>query len=76
MDQYFADLLDTESGTLKTASEDFELRIESLDASIERVNAISEAKTQFLIEQFAALERVLGELQGTSSFLSAQLASL
>ena len=76
MDQYFGDLLDPDTGTLKTASEDFELRIESLETSIERVNAISEAKTQYLIEQFTALERVLSELQGTSSFLSSQLASI
>lgn len=76
MDQYFAELLDEDSGTLKTASEDFELRLESLDTSIERVNQVSEAKTQYLIEQFAALERVLSELQGTSSFLSSQLASI
>lgn len=76
MDQYFADLLDPVGGTLTTASEDFDLRIESLDSSIERVNAISEAKTQYLIEQFAALERVLSDLQGTSSFLSSQLASI
>ena len=76
MDQYFADLLDPDVGTLKTASEDFELRIESLETSIDRVNEISEAKTEYLIEQFIALERVLSELQGTSSFLSSQLASI
>ena len=76
IDKYFSDLLDPDTGTIKTANEDFDLRIESLEASIGRVNAISEAKTQYLIEQFAALERVLSELQTTSSFLSSQLASI
>jgi flagellar hook-associated protein 2 len=76
LDQYLNDFLDPENGTVKIANEDFDLRIESLEASIERVNLISEAKTQYLIEQFAALERVLSELQTTSSFLTNQLSSL
>ena len=76
LDQFFGNVLDPDTGTIKTTNEDFDLRIESLEASIGRVNAISEAKTEYLIEQFAALERVLSELQSTSSFLSSQLASL
>ncbi len=76
LDKYFGELLDTSVGTIKTAEEDFTLRIESLDASIARVNAISESKTEDLIAQFTALERVLSDLQGTSSFLTSQLASL
>jgi flagellar hook-associated protein 2 len=73
LDQYFGDLLDPANGTIKVANDAFELRVESLEASIERVNAISEAKSQYLIEQFAQLERVLSELQATSGFLSSQL---
>ena len=76
LDQYFGDLMNEDSGTVKTVNDDFDLRIESLEASIGRVNAISEAKTQYLIEQFAALERVLSDLQSTSSFLTSQLASI
>ena len=76
LDKYFGELLDASVGTIKTAEEDFTLRIESLDASIARVNAISESKTEDLIAQFTALERVLSDLQGTSSFLTSQLASL
>lgn len=76
LDQYLNGFLDPDKGTVKTANEDFDLRIESLEASIERVNAISEAKTQYLVEQFQALERVLSELQSTSSFLTNQLASI
>lgn len=76
LDQYFGDTLDPDVGSIKIANEDFELRIESLEASIERVNAISESKTEYLIEQFTALERVLSDLQGTSSFLTSQLASI
>ena len=76
LDKYFGELLDTSVGTIKTAEDNFTLRIESLDASIARVNSISEAKTEDLIAQFTALERVLSDLQGTSSFLTSQLASL
>jgi flagellar hook-associated protein 2 len=76
LDKYFGELLDASAGTIKTAEDNFTLRIESLDASIARVNAISESKTEDLIAQFTALERVLSDLQGTSSFLTSQLASL
>ena len=76
IDQFFGEILDAEVGTLRTVDEEFALRIESLDESIARVNAISEAQSQSLVEQFAALERVLSDLQNTSSFLSSQLSGL
>ncbi|MFK7765596.1 MAG: flagellar filament capping protein FliD [Mariniblastus sp.] len=76
LDKYFGDILNPDTGTIKIANDDFDLRVESLESSIERVNEISEAKTQSLIEQFAQLERVLGGLQSTSSFLTSQLAAL
>lgn len=76
LDQYFSQILDPNVGSIKTFNEDFDLRIDSLDESIERVNSISEAKTEYLIEQFAALERVLSDLQSTSSFLTSQLAAI
>lgn len=76
LDRYFSDFLDPDVGTVKNATEDFDLRIESLDESIARVNAISEAKTQYLIEQFTALERTLSSLQTTAGFLSSQLSGL
>ncbi|MDE0934648.1 MAG: flagellar filament capping protein FliD [Mariniblastus sp.] len=76
LDKYFGELLASDVGTLKTVDDNFELRIESLDASIARVNAISESKTEDLIAQFTTLERVLSDLQSTSSFLTSQLASL
>ena len=77
LDKYFGDVLNPDTGSMKTeVNEDFDLRIESLEASIERVNVISEAKTQYLIEQFTQLERVLSDLQSTSSFLTSQFASI
>ncbi len=76
LDAYFSDLLDPVRGNFATATEDFELRIESIDDSIDRVKAISDSKREYLIEQFTNLERVLSELQTTSSFLSSQLTSL
>jgi len=53
IDQFFGEILDTEVGTLSTIDNEFALRIESLDESIARVNAISEAQSQSLVEQFA-----------------------
>lgn len=74
LDQYFSDITEDEIGTMAVVNEDFDLRIESIEASIARVNSISEAKTQYLIEQFTVLERTLSDLQSTSSFLTSQLA--
>lgn len=76
LDQFFEGILDSDTGTLQNISTDFDLRIESLDDSIARVNDISEAKSAYLVEQFTALERVLSDLQSTSSFLTSQLASI
>ena len=76
LDQYFGDILDPDFGTVKISNDDFDLRIESLESSIARVNEISEAKTAYLIEQFTALETVLSELQTTSSFVTTQLSSI
>ena len=58
---------------LGTINEGFDLRLDSLDSSIDQVNEISAGKREYLIEQFTALERVLSELQTTASFLTAQL---
>jgi len=73
LDQYLSRFLDTTTGSLGTINQGFDSRIESIEASIARVNAISQSKTDYLIQQFAALERILGELQSTSSFVTAQL---
>ncbi|MEL7497664.1 MAG: flagellar filament capping protein FliD [Planctomycetota bacterium] len=76
LDQYFGDIVDPDVGTMKTVNEDFDLRAESIDDSIARVNAISESKKAYLIEEFTALERALSSLQTTSSFLTSQLGSI
>ncbi len=73
IDQFLSDFLDPTTGSLSTINEGFDLRIESLDSSIDKVNVISASKREYLIEQFTALERVLSELQTTASFLTAQL---
>jgi flagellar hook-associated protein 2 len=74
LDQYFDEITEDEIGTMAVVNENFDLRIDSIQSSIARVNAISDAKTQYLIEQFTVLERTLSDLQSTSSFLTSQLA--
>ncbi len=73
IDQFLSDFLDPTTGSLGTINEGFDLRLDSLDSSIDQVNEISAGKREYLIEQFTALERVLSELQTTASFLTAQL---
>ena len=76
IDKYLNVFLDPVTGTAKTITEDFESRIGSIDDSIERVQAITQSRREALLIQFANLERVIGELQSTGNFLTAQLASL
>jgi flagellar hook-associated protein 2 len=73
---YIGRVLDTERGLLKTVNDAFEQRIASIDRSIEQVREITEAKRQNLIEEFAALESVINELQTTGNFITSQLTSL
>jgi len=76
LDQYLSDILDAETGTLKTINDEFETKIKSIDESIERVQEITEAKREYLIAEFTALESIIAELRSTGDFLTAQLASL
>lgn len=76
LDSFLGDILDPETGTLKTINDDFDEQIESLDKSIERVQEQTDSRRDFLIAEFAALERVLSELQNTGNLLSSQLQSL
>ena len=76
LDQTISSMLDAEKGILSTVNKQFEDQIASVDASISRVDAITTAKREYLTRQFANLERILGDLQSTSSLLSSQLSSL
>ena len=76
LDQFLADVLDPETGTLNTINEDFDSQIESIDQSIQRVVDITAARREALVAEFAALESVLARLQNTGNLLSSQLASL
>jgi len=76
LDRLMGDMLDPVTGQLKTISDGFNDRIESIDGSIERVNELIDARRDALIEEFAGLEVTISQLQTTSSFLAAQLTSL
>ncbi len=76
LDKSIGDLLDIEKGLLSTVNKQFEQQIGTFDTSIKRIEAVTAAKREYLTLQFANLERVLGELQTTSSILAGQLGSI
>lgn len=76
LDLFLDEILDPVNGTLTTINDDFNAQIESIDESIERINEITEARREALIEEFAALETVLANLQNTGNILATQLANL
>jgi flagellar hook-associated protein 2 len=67
---------EVESGELDRVNETFVEQIDSIDQSIDRLNAQFEAEQQSLIRQFAQLETAVSELQATGNLLSTQLAGL
>ncbi|MEZ6130163.1 MAG: flagellar filament capping protein FliD [Planctomycetaceae bacterium] len=76
LDQVIGDMLDSETGIFKTVNDRFVAESDSIDSTIERQQELYDKQEQNLIAQFIALETALGELQSTSSFLTAQFASL
>ncbi|QEF98842.1 Flagellar hook-associated protein 2 [Stieleria maiorica] len=76
LNDYIRSVLDADTGLLKTVNETFESRIASIDASIEKVEALTESKREYLIAEFTALESIINELQTTGNFISTQLTSL
>ena len=75
LDSLIEDLLDDENGRIKVSDDAFSDQIESIDGSIERLNALFELKQQQLISEFVAIETTISDLRNTSAFLSSQLAT-
>lgn len=76
LDQILGQLLDSTTGRVKQVDDRFDETAADIQKVIDRQNARFEAQQASLIRQFAALESAVSELQSTSNFLSAQLASL
>jgi flagellar hook-associated protein 2 len=76
LDQILGEMLDPIDGELQTVDDGYVRRLEDLDEGIARFNDLMESRRESLVEQFAALEAAIAQLQSTSSFLSAQLTSL
>lgn len=76
VNEYVNRILDSQTGLLKTVNDAFELRIASIDRSIEQVKELTESKRQDLVDEFSALESIINELQTTGNFIATQLSSL
>ncbi len=76
LDQLIGDMLDADTGTLKSIKDKFIAEADSIQDSIDRHQAAFEKQEEDLIAQFVALESALSELEATSNFLTEQFASL
>ena len=76
LDREFGEMLDPVNGRFKLASDSYDRNVESVDKSIDLMNALFKSKQQYLIEQFTAMETAVSQLQNTGNFLAAQLNSL
>ena len=76
LDQEIGQMLDSQRGIFKTNGDRYSTDVEDVEDSIDRQREIFEQQEADLLKEFVALERVLGELQSTESFLTTQLANL
>ncbi|MFG0333795.1 MAG: flagellar filament capping protein FliD [Maioricimonas sp. JB049] len=70
------DLLDPVDGRIQSIDDSFDEQQESIQASIDRQQTAFKPQQERLIQEFLTLETSVSQLQTTSSFLAAQLASL
>ncbi len=76
LDQVLNNFLDPVTGRLKTISDGFDDRIESLQKSIDHQTAQFDIQREKILKEFIALESAISELNNTSSFLATQLAGI
>jgi flagellar hook-associated protein 2 len=76
LDQILGELLDSTTGRVKQVDDRFDDEAADIQKVIDRQKARFDAQQESLLKQFAALESAVNQLQTTSSFLSAQLASV
>lgn len=76
LDRVLTNLFDPVNGRLKSLDGDFQSSLQSLDAQKSRQSEIMQSRQEQLQKQFAAMERILAELQGASNLISAQASSI
>ena len=76
LDQVLAQMLNTDTGLLKTVNTGYESQLKTLQTSIDRQKTAFDQQTANLQSQFQALESSISQLQTTSNYLGGQLASL
>jgi len=76
LDNVLANLFDPINGRLNTIDSGFQASLDHLDEQSAKQNEIMESRRVQLQKQFAAMERVLSQLQSASNFLSGQATSL
>ena len=76
LDNVLNSIFDPVNGRLKTIDDGFQESIELLEEQKIKQNEIMESRRVSLQKQFAAMERVLSQLQSASNFVSMQAASM
>ncbi|QDT11881.1 flagellar filament capping protein FliD [Planctomycetes bacterium K23_9] len=76
LDKYVEQVLDTDTGILKTVDDEYQSRLDTIDDSITRVEELTASKRDYLLAEFTALETIMSELQNTGNFISSQLSTL
>ncbi len=76
LDQVLGKMLDTDNGLLNSVDDGFDGQLENIQNSIDRQKELFDLQEQSIREQFQALETAISQMNATSSYLGAQLASL
>jgi len=64
------------NGRFKSSNDTYQRKIDDLKATMDRQNALIEARREALLKQFAAMEATVSQLQSLSASLTGQAASL
>jgi flagellar hook-associated protein 2 len=76
VDSILNSLLDPLTGRMKSIEDGFQTSIDDIKKQIDRQNALMEARRETLVEQFTAMEGIISQLQGVSSYLTNQLSNV
>jgi flagellar hook-associated protein 2 len=76
LDQVLGKLLDTQTGLMNSVDDGFDRQLDNIQSGIDRQTELFKLQEQSIRLQFQSLETAISQMNATSSYLGAQLASL
>jgi flagellar hook-associated protein 2 len=75
VDAILSSLLDPLTGRMKSIEDGFRASLDNIERQMDRQNALIASRRATLVKQFTAMEGIISQLQGLSSYLTNQLTT-